>query len=229
MRRFVLHSARSFPSRTASLALLLALSLAPGGCARRQRAPAAPAAPAPGWTETGIASWYGHPHHGRRTSSGEVYDMQQLTAAHRTLPFGSIVAVTNLDNAKTVTVRINDRGPFVEGRIIDLSRAAAQRIGLIGPGTARVRIQLTAYANPGLAAAPPLFTLQAGAFSDRRQAERFRDRLRKHYEPVDIVASAASPTVYRIFAGRFGDLREAEAAAARLRREVREVFVVRVR
>ncbi len=203
--------------------------LALSGCGRKPRAPAAPAAPSPGWTETGIASWYGHPYHGRRTSSGEVYDMNQLTAAHRTLPFGALVEVTRLDNGRAVTVRINDRGPFAEDRIIDLSRAAAQAIQMIGPGTARVRIRLAGYSNPELAKAPALFTLQAGAFSDRRAAERFRDRLRRRYDPVDIAASPTAPPVYRIFAGRFGDLREAEAAAAKLRREVKSVFVVRVR
>ncbi|MCS6954662.1 MAG: septal ring lytic transglycosylase RlpA family protein, partial [Bryobacteraceae bacterium] len=102
----------------AALAALLA------ACAKK-KTPPLPAAPVPGWTETGIASWYGRPYHGRRAASGEIYDMEQLTAAHRTLPFGTWVLVRNLDNQRTVTVRIHDRGPFVEGRIVDLSRAAA--------------------------------------------------------------------------------------------------------
>ncbi len=95
-----------------------------------------------GHTETGIASWYGEPYHGRKTASGEVYDMNSLSAAHRSMPFGTWVQVTNLGNAKHVTVRITDRGPFVHGRIIDLSRAAAQQIEMIGPGTARVRVKV---------------------------------------------------------------------------------------
>ncbi len=95
-----------------------------------------------GHTETGIASWYGEPYHGRKTSSGEVYDMNQWTAAHRTLPFGTWVEVTNVTNLKRVSVRITDRGPFVEGRIIDLSRAAAGQIDLIRPGTARVQVKV---------------------------------------------------------------------------------------
>ena len=91
------------------------------------------------YTETGIASWYGHPYHGRIAANGERYDMEQLTAAHRTLPFDTWVRVVNLLNEKAVDVRITDRGPFVDGRIIDLSRAAARAIDVIGPGTAKVR------------------------------------------------------------------------------------------
>ncbi|MGC8760106.1 MAG: septal ring lytic transglycosylase RlpA family protein [Bryobacteraceae bacterium] len=229
MRRFVLtmRARRCASRRFAAAAALLVVALA--ACGGKKRAPRAPAAPLPGWTETGLASWYGHPYHGRPSSSGEIYDMEQLTAAHRTLPFGSIVEVKNLDNGRTVTVRINDRGPFAEGRIIDLSRAAARQIGLIGPGTALVRIQLLGYADPEAARAPALYTIQAGAFADRRNAERFQQKLRRQYEPVDIVASTSSPVVHRVYVGRFGDLREAEAAAARLRREVKDVFVVRIR
>src|SRR5579883_3041588 len=98
-------------------------------------------APLPG-SETGIASWYGHPYHGRPAANGEIYDMEQMTAAHRTLPFDTVVRVTNLKNDKSVEVRINDRGPFVDNRIIDLSHAAAQAIDMIGPGTAQVRMDI---------------------------------------------------------------------------------------
>ena len=92
------------------------------------------------YRETGVASWYGKPFHGRKTASGERYNMNKMTAAHRTLPFGVVVKVTNLDNGRSIKVRITDRGPFVRGRIIDLSRAAARKLDMIGPGTARVRI-----------------------------------------------------------------------------------------
>lgn len=127
---------------------LLLLCVAAGaletGCGRKQTSASRPAAVRvrKGWTEDGIASWYGHPYHGRKTASGERYDMEQMTAAHKTLPFGVDVEVRNKTNSKRVTVRINDRGPFVEGRIIDLSRAAAREIGLIQPGTAPVRIRV---------------------------------------------------------------------------------------
>ena len=95
-----------------------------------------------GHTETGIASWYGVPYHGRKAANGEVFDMNELTAAHPSLPFGTWVQVTNLTNAKRIVVRITDRGPFVHGRIIDLSREAAKRIDMIGPGTARVEVKV---------------------------------------------------------------------------------------
>ena len=115
------------------------------GCGGKKRVKLPPPTPAAvGWTQRGIASWYGHPYHGRRTSSGEVYDMDKLTAAHLSLPFGTWVRVTNLANNNSVEVKINDRGPFVKRRIIDLSREGAKRIGMIGPGTARVRVRVVA-------------------------------------------------------------------------------------
>ncbi|WP_263260380.1 septal ring lytic transglycosylase RlpA family protein [Pseudomonas sp. RIT-PI-S] len=96
---------------------------------------------APGQAEEGLASYYGARHHGLRTASGEPFDQNSLTAAHRTLPFGTQVQVTNLDNARSVVVRINDRGPRARKRVIDLSRGAAERLGMTDDGTARVRIQ----------------------------------------------------------------------------------------
>jgi rare lipoprotein A len=125
--------------RTRVLLLVLLLALLFSGCAKRKKVPRTP--PAPGkYVETGTASWYGYPYHGRATSSGEIYDMEKFTAAHRTLPFDTWVRVENLANHRSVDVRINDRGPFVPGRIIDLSLAAARRIELLGPGTVRVRL-----------------------------------------------------------------------------------------
>lgn len=104
--------------------------------------------------ERGVASWYGEAFHGRSTANGERYDMHRLTAAHRTLPFGTVVEVRNLDNGRSVRVRINDRGPFVRGRIIDLSYAAAREIEMIGPGTARVELVLVRSAGVDTRAAP---------------------------------------------------------------------------
>lgn len=104
--------------------------------------PEAKPEPGPGGGQTGEASWYGEPHHGRPTASGEIYDMNQLTAAHRTLPLGTRVLVTNLKNGRAVEVRINDRGPSVEGRIIDLSFAAAKELGAVPSGTIPVRIRV---------------------------------------------------------------------------------------
>ena len=120
-----------------SVALLLQACTLVGGSATAAGLPE----PSPGaWTQTGLASWYGEPFHGRQTASGEVYDMNELTCAHRTLPFGTRLRVENLENGRAVTVRVNDRGPFVDGRILDVSRKAAQELGIIGPGKARVRL-----------------------------------------------------------------------------------------
>lgn len=129
----------------ASLATLLVL--VSGGCARVGRpAPPPPAPPAgdvvPGWVEEGIASWYGPGFHGRTTASGEVYDMEASTAAHPSLPFGTVVRVHNLETGRVTELRVNDRGPFVRGRIIDVSRRGARELGLLGPGIARVRVEV---------------------------------------------------------------------------------------
>jgi rare lipoprotein A len=104
------------------------------------------------YTETGIASWYGPNFHGKYTANGELYDMNDLTAAHKTLPLPSIVRVTNLDNGRSIKVRVNDRGPFVKGRIIDMSKRAAQLLGFDGNGTARVRVEIVADESRQLAA-----------------------------------------------------------------------------
>lgn len=139
-----------FHAGCAILALSALLVSACGGKPARASIPASVSAPAVrvGYTESGVASWYGDPYHGRRTASGEIFDMQQLTAAHPTLPFQTEIEVTNLDNGKRVTVRITDRGPFVKGRILDLSRAAASAIDMLGPGTARVRLKVIRAPQP---------------------------------------------------------------------------------
>ncbi len=117
--------------------------------------------------EDGLASWYGGKFHGRMTSSGEVFDTNTLTAAHRTLPFGTVVKVTNLDNGKSVQVKINDRGPFVDGRIIDLSRAAAEALGMIDSGVAHVSLQIVEFVSPS-----DLYAIQVGAFGTEKNAEK---------------------------------------------------------
>ncbi len=117
--------------------------------------------------EDGVASWYGGKFHGRMTSSGERFNTYTLTAAHRTLPFGTIVKVTNLDNGKSVLVKINDRGPFVEGRIIDLSRAAAQKLGMIDTGVAKVSLQIVDFVSES-----DLYAIQVGAFGAEQNAEK---------------------------------------------------------
>ena len=128
-----------------AVAALIGASFAAAGCGHRvtARVPVSPPPPAPqGWTETGVASWYGIPYDGRRAASGEIFDMHALTAAHRTLPFNTWLEVTNLTNGKRVDVRINDRGPFVDGRIIDLSMAAGDRIDMLRAGLVKVRLKV---------------------------------------------------------------------------------------
>ncbi len=134
------------PRRARSVALLrLGLVLGLGalavGCATTRR-PAGPSEtpPAPGNPVVGLASWYGRQHQGRATSSGEAFDMNRLTAAHRTLPFGTRVRVTNLETGRSVVVRVNDRGPFAAARIIDVSYAAAKALGMVGAGVTRVEV-----------------------------------------------------------------------------------------
>ena len=151
------------------------------------------------YVEEGIASWYGAPFHGRRASNGEIYDMNKLTAAHRTLPFETVVRVTNLTNGKSTVVRITDRGPFVENRIIDLSFAAAREIESVGPGTAPVRLEILSAVDPTAG----FFTVQVGAFRDRGNAERLRERLSASYSPIFIQQmEAGDATFYRVRIGK---------------------------
>ena len=141
----------------AGIWILAAAALMAPGCGGRKKPVKAVARPV-GWHETGVASWYGDPYHGRHAANGEIFDMEKLTAAHRTLAFNTWLRVHNLDNGKTVIVRITDRGPFVGGRILDLSRAAAREIDMIGPGLAKVRLEVIRPPDrppePVLAAAP---------------------------------------------------------------------------
>jgi rare lipoprotein A len=211
--------------RRAVLAILCVL-LVWSGCGRGRRAARAPAIPVPGWSEEGIASWYGDPYHGRQAANGEIYDMEQMTAAHRTLPFGAMVEVTNHTNGKKVDVRITDRGPFVDGRIIDLSRAAARAIDLIRPGIAAVRIEVRSYA---LSPRPNgAFAVQVGGYLDRRQAERLSARLRRSFAPVELAPRAGTRSQWRVLVGDRITERDSLALAEILRKREKQVFVVRL-
>jgi rare lipoprotein A len=183
--------------------------------------------PIPGeYVEDGVASWYGDPFNGHRTSNGEIYDMYQFTAAHRTLPFGVVLRVTNLSNGKQTEVRINDRGPFVGNRIIDLSLSAARAIEMVGPGTAQVRIEMLSGPSP----IGGFFGVQVGAFLVKENADALRDRLAVQFPPA-IVVPYDSPNgqYFRVRVGRV----PSEAAAADLATQLRAVgqsytFVVRL-
>ena len=218
-------------ARFAVLAFLLACVLL-SSCAKKHHITAAPRTPAPmsvPSSETGLASWYGHPYHGRAAANGEIYDMEKLTAAHRTLPFGTMVRVTRTESGQSVEVRITDRGPFVDGRIIDLSRAAARAIDLIGPGVAEVRVEPVAV--PASAAAVPangMFAVQVGAFREKDRAEKQRATLDGEYGLARLVLRDGSPPVWRVLVGRESSADSAAALADRLRSEVGPAFVVRL-
>jgi rare lipoprotein A len=185
-------------------------------------------APAPsGYSEEGNASWYGVPFHGRRASNGEIYDMYKLTAAHRTFPFETMVRVTNLSNGKSTVVRITDRGPFVDNRIIDLSLAAAREVDSVGAGVVPVRVEVL---SPGVDPTSGFFTVQVGAFRDRANADRLRDRLSVSYSPI-FVQQYDSPDglFYRVRVGKISGEEEARQFGEQLRnREGFTPFVTRL-
>ncbi len=141
--------------------------------------------------ETGIASWYGAPYHNRRGSNGEIYDMNAMTAAHRTLPLGSIVRVTNTESGKSAVVRITDRGPFIEGRIIDLSQAAAKQIGLVRQGTGRVRVEVLKTPEP--IESGGRWAVQLGGFERENRAREIADHLTRRYHSAKVL-TFSSPT-----------------------------------
>jgi rare lipoprotein A len=168
-----------------------------------------------GYFEEGEASWYGAPFHGRQASNGEIYDMNKLTAAHRTLPFETVVRVTNEKNGKSTVVRITDRGPFVNNRIIDLSYAAAREIESIGPGVVPVHVEvLSAGADP----AAGFFTIQVGSFRERINAERLRERLSAAYSPIFIKRYEANGgSFYRVHVGKVSGEEAAKEFGEQLR------------
>jgi rare lipoprotein A len=139
-------------------------------------------------TETGLASWYGPPYHNRRGSNGEVYNMHAMTAAHRTYPLGSIVRVTNVKTGHTALVRITDRGPFIPGRVLDLSLAAAQRLDVWKPGVAEVKVELMASASP---ASTGKWAVQIGGFLHEPAATKLADHLKHRYRTANVLCFAS--------------------------------------
>ena len=178
--------------------------------------------------ETGVASWYGPNFHGKLTANGEVYDMDGMTAAHRTLPFNSEVMVENLDNGKTVRVRINDRGPFAKDRIIDLSRAAATQIDMMGPGTARVRLYLIKgdLENSRITDLKVAnYTIQLGSFNDIQTAERRSSEIDgSRVEQIRVNGR----TIFRVYYGTYQDPNRAEEDLQKLKSDGFEGFVKQI-
>jgi rare lipoprotein A len=206
--------------RAAIAVSILCLALA-AGCAKKHRTARAPTAPKPqsqaaapvpisppprplavsiGYTEEGVASWYGIPFHGRAAADGEIYDMETLVAAHRLMPFNTWLRVTNLANNKSVNVRVIDRGPFIDGRIIDLSKAAARQIDLLGPGTGRVRLQVIA--APADIPANDFYAVQVGAFSVYANAERARSEYAARYGVAQLALKQGSVPMWRVLVGK---------------------------
>ncbi len=174
-----------------------------------------------GFVQSGIASWYGSDFHGKKTSNGETYDMYAMTAAHKTLPLGVYVKVNNRNNGRDIVVRINDRGPFVAGRIIDLSYSAAKELRVVESGTAPVKIEALGYLADNVKGKmiyrPPSsydkgsFAIQVGAFSTKENAQRMVDSLKKRYGVALIQEAVVNGTrYYRVRAGNFTSLKEAE-------------------
>lgn len=196
-----------------------------------------------GFVQTGMASWYGKDFHGRSTASGARYNMYKKTAAHKTLPLGTHVRVINLENGKQTVVQINDRGPFVKGRIIDLSYAAARDIGLIGPGIAKVRIEAlgrqvgeypskTGRRKPVVEARDletGIFTVQVGAFRERKNALRLAEKLKVLFQYVNItvIQTPKGVPLYRLQVSRSTTLKQAGIVEKKLERMgFEEAFIV---
>ncbi len=170
----------------------------------------------------GVASWYGPDFHGKPTSSGEIYDMYQLTCAHNALPLGSTVMVTNMENGRSLELKVNDRGPFVKERIIDLSYAAAQILGIWEKGTAFVKVE----GIGPFVAEDQRFTIQVGSFTDETLAQNLADQLRNRFENV-YVSTVETPTqkYHRVRVGQFETRESALSVAEKLSQTGLKVLV----
>jgi rare lipoprotein A len=184
-----------------------------------------PAPPAPAcrtYRETGTASWYGRESQGRTTASGEVFDMYGMSAAHRTLPLGTVIRVTNLDNYKSVAVKVNDRGPFVKNRILELSYGAARELDFIAQGTATVKIEALEPVNGAS------YAVLAAVFTEEESAKMLKGRLTKKFEMVSIVPFETSlGKLYRVHVGSYSAEEKAELVASKLKLEGLEPIVFR--
>jgi rare lipoprotein A len=179
---------------------------------------------AAGFSEQGLASWYGKDFHGRKTSNGETYDMYAMTAAHKTLPMNVHLKVTNLNNGQSTVVRVNDRGPFIKSRIIDLSYSAAKQLGVVGPGTAPVRIEALGYQEKVKAGSAPSyrqpdsydvgpFMVQVGAFTVKENAYRLAEKLKKQYGTSAVAEGwVDGRKFYRVRVGLYDHIALAEEA-----------------
>jgi len=210
---------RSFSISTLHIYFFLGLLLLAGCVAHEKNIPSLHN----GHSQLGMASWYGPSFHGKPSASGEPYDMWALTAAHRTLPFGTWVQVTKVETGKKVTVRINDRGPFIKGRIIDLSYGAARELAMIGEGTADVRLTIVSPPNASIPSirAPSRFWVQAGAFTTLMEAMTLRERLASQYDHVRVkTVDLPSGEWHRVQVGTFHSKKKAQTAARALQNDL---------
>jgi rare lipoprotein A len=174
----------------------------------------------------GLASYYAEPYHGRKTANGEIFDTYQgMTAAHRTLPFNTLVRVTNKTNGREVDVRINDRGPFIDGRVIDLSLRAAKEIDLVRPGIVPVKLKILKAGET--ANARSAFAVQVGAFESQQAAEHLKQQLEQKYPTVTVQTLAEEKTLYRVRIGE-PDFETANKIVSELRKNDFKPFVVRL-
>ncbi|MCD9496272.1 septal ring lytic transglycosylase RlpA family protein [Photobacterium carnosum] len=176
-----------------------------------------------GYTETGFASWYGEKFHGHKTANGEVYNMFAMTAAHKTLPLPSFVRVTNTLNHKSIIVRVNDRGPFHDGRIIDLSMAAASKLGVISYGTAPVKIEVLTVPKPSTKAEikkapiPIQYFIQLAAVNSQQKADQMQREAKKRYSTSVDIEKITDRTIFRIRLGPFLDHKDADLLLAQIK------------
>lgn len=218
-----------FPNQTKVLfkiaLILICLALFPLAQARAEQSPAN----ATDFLEEGLASWYGDEFAGRPTASGEPFDPTAMTAAHKYLPMNATVKVTNLENQASVLVRINDRGPYTPGRIIEVSRAAAQVLGLEGKGQVMVRVESAVEVkHPEQDDLPGAFYIQLAAFGDQAKAQALYDQLaQKNVTGARIVQVAKGEAwIYRVQIGVYDSLAKAQAALAEVKGEFPDAFVV---
>jgi rare lipoprotein A len=185
--------------------------------------PQAPAAAGAVYRETGIASWYGKDFQGRKTASGELFDMNGRSAAHRTLPLGTVIRVTNLENYTSIELTVNDRGPLVKSRVLEVSYGAAKELGFVAQGTTRIKIETVEPVSDA-----GTFTVLAAAFSEEENAKLLRERLTQRYEIVAIAPFTSNiGTFYRVRVGNYPSEEKAERIASKLTLEGLEPVVVR--
>ncbi len=227
-----------FRSEFPALVICFMIALSASCGHKKKNIASVPSAPAPmtprkqpqplplGYSEEGIASWYGIPYHGRRAADGEIYDMETLVAAHKLMPFNTWVRVTNLSNGRTVDVRIIDRGPFVDGRIIDLSKAAARQIDLLEAGITRVRLQVIG--APRDVPSNDFFAIQVGAYTSQTAAEQVRLQYAQRYGLAQLETRLGKVTTWRVLVGKFPSVDSARQLANVISGENPDIFIVRL-